>query len=153
MLRRKGLVTVVLGAVLVSGLAAAAAMQSHASGRYGEDTPPPKPAREVTIEGRIVDLHCFMTGHAPSSDLAKCTTDCLRAGVPAGLETETGLVMLGHGMEGATKMALPLAYQYVEVTGKMFERGGSRYIDISKVTPLETEEDSGWGDEHSESED
>jgi hypothetical protein len=38
-------------------------------------------AKEVTLTGRVVDFHCFMTGQMPSADAAKCTADCIRAGV------------------------------------------------------------------------
>jgi hypothetical protein len=89
--------------------------------------------KEVTMKGRIVDLHCFLTGDYPSADRAKCTADCIRAGVPAGLETTNGIFVLGQGMTGPAKTLQPLAYQQVEVRGNMFEKGNIRYIDITSV--------------------
>lgn len=89
--------------------------------------------KEVTITGRVVDFRCFMTGQPPSADADKCTADCIRAGVPVGLETSEGLIVLGQGMKGPAQTLLPLAHQSVEVRDKLFENGGVRYLDISSI--------------------
>jgi len=93
----------------------------------------PGGAREVTLSGRVVDLHCFMTGQYPSADRAKCTADCIRNGVPAGLETPTGVVVFGQGTTGPAKTLLPLAYEQVEATGKLYEKAGVKYLDIASL--------------------
>lgn len=99
-------------------------------------------AREVTLTGRVVDLHCFMTGQMPSADAAKCTADCIRAGVPAALETSSGLIVLGQGVNGPAKTLLPFAHQDVQVRGKLFERDGVKYLDIASMQKAaETTED------------
>jgi hypothetical protein len=90
-------------------------------------------AKEVTMTGRVVDLQCFMTGEFPSADVTKCTTDCIRAGVPAGLNTSKGLIILGQGTAGPAKILLPFANQDVQVRGKLYEKDGSKYLDISSV--------------------
>lgn len=90
-------------------------------------------AKEVTMTGRVVDLQCFMTGQAPSADVKKCAADCIRAGVPAGLETTDGLIVLGQGVKGPAKTLLSFAHQTVEVSGKLYEGGGVRYLDISSI--------------------
>ena len=81
--------------VLVGSLYVVAAVLLAASALEagGERTQSPPP-REVTMSGKIVDLHCFMTGKFPSADHAKCTRECIRAGVPAALETEDSVVIL-----------------------------------------------------------
>jgi hypothetical protein len=88
---------------------------------------------KVTLTGRVVDFHCFMTGVMPSADAAKCTADCIRAGVPIGLHTSEGLIVLGKGIKGPEKALLPFAYQIVEVRGTLFESGSVRYLDISSI--------------------
>jgi hypothetical protein len=115
---------------------------------------PPKPlgqqeaqGKEVALTGRIVDLHCFMTGSQPDKDLARCTQKCLRGGVPAALETESGLVILGKGMMGIGREASRHALSMVEISGKLYERHGLKYVDVTsikearKVEPEEPEEE------------
>ena len=110
-----------------------------------------KPAKDATLTGRVVDLHCFMTGEMPSADPVRCTADCLRAGVPAGLETDTGLVVLGQGVQGPAKALVPFAFKTVEISGKLHERDGVRYLDIASIRPAageaEDEDEPGHEDE------
>lgn len=86
--------------------------------------------KEVTLTGQVVDLHCFMTGDYISNDHAKCTADCLRAGVPAVLETKEGLVFVSHGSKSAGDVLAPLADKNVEVRGKLYTKNGVRYLDL-----------------------
>ena len=93
--------------------------------------------KEVALTGRIVDFHCFMTGKMPSTDAVKCTADCIRAGVPVGLETGEGLIVLGKGIKGPANMLRPFAQESVEVRGILYEDGGVRYLDISSIKATE----------------
>ena len=95
--------------------------------------------RDVTLMGKVVDLHSVMMGKFESSDKVKCTRDCIRAGVPAALETENGLILIGEGTKGAAKTLAPLAFQDVELKGKLYERYGIRYIDITSAKAARTE--------------
>ena len=99
-----------------------------------------RPPREVTMTGRVVSVHAFMTGQAASPDQAKSTADSIRAGVPAALDTPTGLILLGQGTTGVGRTLIPLAFQEVEVHGKLYEKGGVKYIDIASVEAVEAEE-------------
>ncbi|MHC4092607.1 MAG: hypothetical protein ACYSVY_20425 [Planctomycetota bacterium] len=120
--------------VLVGFLSVVTAIFIAVSGLHadGERRPTP-PAREVTMEGKVIDLHCFMTGKFPSTDHIKCTRECIRAGVPAALETEDGLVILGKGPKGPARMLDDLALQHAEVKGKLYEREGLRYLDLTSA--------------------
>ncbi len=100
-----------------------------------------RPPREVAMTGRVVSVHAFMTGQAASPDPAKITADNIRAGVPAALDTPTGLILLGQGAAGVGRTMIPLAYQEVEVHGKLYEKGGLKYIDIASVEAVEAEEE------------
>lgn len=103
----------------------------------------PKP-EEVTLVGLVVDLQTYMTEKCPNDDFAKCTRDNIRGGVPAALETEDGLIIVGMGDKGPARLLVPLAYQNAEVTGKLYDRDGFLYLDMNaaKVYKEEGEEEA-----------
>jgi hypothetical protein len=107
-----------------------------------ETAQPPKMSpvgKEVTMTGKLVDLHCFMAGMGASKeDPAKCAADCIKSGVPAALETPTGLVILGKGLKGAGEFSA-MALQQVEVKGKLYEKAGLKYIDVTTVQKMGAE--------------
>lgn len=102
---------------------------------FAQEQPPvAKPGvKEVTLTGKIVDLHCCMTGDYAAPDHAKCTAECLRNGVPAALETPNGLILLGAGTQGFSRKAAALAQEDVEVKGKLYEKHGVKYIDVTEM--------------------
>jgi len=102
----------------------------------GQDLPPAAqatPGREMTVTGRVVDVHGFLTGDYPSEDKAKCTADNLKNGVPPALETNDGLVIVSQGQRSAAPALVPLAFQQVEAKGKFFQKDGIRYLDIASI--------------------
>ena len=111
-----------------------------------------RPPREVTMTGRVVSVHSFMTGQSASPDQTKGTADNLRAGVPAALDTPTGLILLGQGTTGVARTLIPYAFQEVEVHGKLYEKGGLKYIDIASVDAVEAEEEEEEAEEDGEGE-
>lgn len=123
------------------GVAALMAMDNPPGAQKPANNTPPVPVvqgKEVTLEGRIVDLQCFMSEKFASSDHAKCTADCIRAGVPAAIETNSGLVMIGMGTKSPSAQLVPFALEKAKITGKLYDRDGVRYVDmakIEKVTP------------------
>ena len=102
----------------------------------------PKP-EDVTLLGLVVDLQTYMTEKCANDDFAKCTRDNIRGGVPAVLETEDGLIILGMGDKGPARLLVPLAYQNAEITGKLYDRDGLLYLDMTaaKVYKEESEEE------------
>ena len=119
-----------------------------------EQTPPQKQetkGKEVTLVGKIVDLQCYMTGEYPTKDQAECARKCIRAGVPAALETDNGLVIVGMGHRGPGREIEKHAMATVELKGKLYEKHGVKYIDIASVKPAkpepEEEEDWEWPEE------
>lgn len=143
----KTVITAVVGVVLVSVLCAAGDREKN---------PPP---RDVTLTGTVVDLHSFMTEKYESSDKAKCTRDCIRAGVPAALETQEGLVLIGEGTKGSARTIMALAFQAAELKGKLYEKHGVRYIDIKSAQAAkpkpepesDSDRDDSWTEEEQES--
>lgn len=103
-----------------------------------EQTPPQKQetkGKEVTLVGKIVDLQCYMTGEYPTKDQAECARKCIGAGVPAALETNNGLVIVGKGYRGVGREIAKHAMATVKVKGKLYEKHGVKYIDAATVTP------------------
>jgi len=145
-------------AIAVAAVAAATILASALYAGDEQDRQDKKRApREVTLTGKVVDLHCYMTERFPSADAVKCTRECIRAGVPAALETDDGLIIIGKGPKGPARDIAPLALQDVELKGRLYERHGLRYIDVIsakavKETPpveeeSETDEDDWESDE------
>ncbi len=101
-------------------------------------------SEDVTLTGKLVDMQSFMTGKSAGTDPAKAAQQCLRSGVPAVLETEEGLVVIGMGERGPSRLIVPLALKRVELKGKLYEKEGLQYIDITSARlaeeqPEETE--------------
>lgn len=130
--KKFGLMTVSVLAVALAAYVVRVNAQQPAAKPQAQPTTQPA-VQEVTLKGRVVDLHGFMTGQFASADHVKCTADCIRQGVPAGLETAQGLVVLGQGANGPGRTLIPLAFQNAEVTGKLYTKGGVRYIDITSA--------------------
>lgn len=113
---------------LLMSPANAIAQETNALNKQDQTAP-----RDVTLTGRIVDMHCCMTGEYPTKDYVKCTAQCIKRGVPSALETDSGLVILGHGLDGPARMVAPMAYEQVEVTGKLHEKHGIKYLDMVSI--------------------
>jgi len=118
----------------VAGLLAAGAVMT-AVARPRQDAKP----EDVIIIGRVVDLHTYMSGQYASDDPAKETRDNLRTGVPAGLEIEDGVIVIGMGKQNPARKLLALAYRDVELTGKLYDKDGLLYVDMQEVRPVEAE--------------
>lgn len=137
-------------AVLAAGLAIvwlaggipAAAQMFTGQGTQGQET---------TITGRVVDLHGFFTGKYASADKQRCTADCIRAGVPAGIETPEGLVIVGHGTRSAADLLAPLAWEEVQAQGRLYTKAGIRYLDLSAVKKA-TPKHEDWPEDEEEEE-
>jgi hypothetical protein len=115
----------------------------------GERSKPAK-AQDVTLVGKVVDLQSYMSGKFAGADPAKSTQDYIRQGVPAALETDDGLVVLGMGERGPSRTLLPLAYKQVEVKGKLYEKYGLQYLDLTSAKPVKEEGDQGDEDKSGE---
>ena len=75
--------------------------------------------------------------------------------VPAALETEEGLIVIGMGERGPSRTLIPLAFKKVEVKGKLYEKDGLQYLDMASATEVkekEEEAEEGEADEEHEGE-
>ncbi len=50
------------------------------------------------------------------------------------MNTRAGLILLGIGTRNAADKLAPLAYQDVEVKGKMYFGGGARYVEFTSIS-------------------
>lgn len=108
-----------------------------------EDDRPARP-KMVTLSGVLVDVYSYMTAPPPRDERAaaeqgKIVKESLKNGVPACIETEDGLYILGKGVKAPIDQVVPLANQEVEIRGKMYEKGGVHYVDIVSIKPVKHE--------------
>ncbi len=99
-----------------------------------------RPPRDVTLTGKVVSIHAYMTGSA-DEESPRAVADGLRAGGAAALETETGLVVLGQGNTGGLRVLLKLANEQVEAKGRLYEKGGVKFLDFDTIQAAAEEEE------------
>ena len=133
---------------VIAGAVAGAVVFTSVLMAGGDRDKAPRP-REVTITGKIVDLQSFMTGKFESSDHVACTQRCIQSGVPVALETQDGLIIIGEGTKGPARTIAPLAFQYAELKGNLYDHLGIKYIDVAsakaaKDPGLEEEVEESW---------
>lgn len=95
-----------------------------------------KTKNQVTIEGEVVDLTCYL-GHKSSGEKhVKCAEMCVEKGLPVGIvDAKTGKVYLvsGSNHEPANAELIKFCGQKVKITGEAFEGKGVNLIIMSKV--------------------
>jgi hypothetical protein len=104
-----------------------------------------KSAKEVNIVGEVIETQCYISGlTGPGKGLThkECALKSAKGGVPLGiLEEKTGVVYLvgqsKKAMAGANEMLIPFVAEKVQVTGRVFEKGGMKLLLINKVEKQE----------------
>jgi hypothetical protein len=86
-------------------------------------------AEDLTAVGTLVDLQSYMTGKVPRKDPTKWSRECIRRGVPAALETDGELIVLGMAKGRPAELA-EYATKTVRVRGKLYEKGGVKYLEV-----------------------
>ena len=101
-------------------------------------------AKTITIEGAVRDLACPVqnpSGTATNFDL-KCTLDCVKRGSPIIILTKGGLIYFPISAEmpdsDQREKMMPFAGKYVQATGAVFERNGTRAIAITQIKELKS---------------
>ncbi|MBN1341035.1 MAG: hypothetical protein JXQ73_00040 [Phycisphaerae bacterium] len=98
----------------------------------GKKPAPPK-KEAATFVGKVVDLYTFMAGSTADKGKAKSSAQLIRSGVPAGLETDKGLLVLGTGRAVSPRVIANHAGKQVELTGKLYEKSGLKYLDVTGI--------------------
>jgi len=101
-------------------------------------------AKTITIEGAVRDLACPVqnpAGAATSFSL-KCNLDCIKHGSPIIILTKTGVIYFpisGYMPDSdQRKKMMPFVGKYVQATGAVFERNGTRAIAITQIKELKS---------------
>ena len=126
----------------LSAMALAAMLLGPALARQGTNMAPN--AKSVTIEGAVRDFACPIqnpAGTAASFSL-KCARDCVRHGSPIIILTKDGLIYFPISPDmpdsGQREKMMPFVGKYVQATGPVFERKGSRAIAITQIKELKS---------------
>jgi hypothetical protein len=96
-------------------------------------------AKTVTVKGYVLDSACAFTKGLSKPISAECATACAKAGSPLVILAPSGTIYWPIAdttpSNSQNDKLLPFAGQQVAVSGKVFERGGSKAIVISKIEP------------------
>jgi hypothetical protein len=91
---------------------------------------------EVTVQGEIVDMACYMSKGSRGSAHKSCAQLCAKRGVPIGVLTDSGelyLLLDDHNNSDPYEQAKKLAGVRAEVNGKKFNKEGVSSIVVSAV--------------------
>ena|SRR5208283_2672311 len=92
----------------------------------------------VTIKGYVLDSACAFTKDLAKPISKECAVSCAKAGSPLVILAEDGTIYWPIAgttpANGQNDMLLPFAGNKATVTGKVYERGGSKAIVIEKIT-------------------
>src|SRR5438552_18000966 len=93
--------------------------------------------KRVTVKGYVLDSACAFTKGLKKPISAECATACAKAGSPLVILTPSGTIYwpIADSTPSSSQndKLLPFAGKNVSVSGKVFERGGSKAIVISKI--------------------
>ena len=96
--------------------------------------------RSMTLKGYVLDSACAFTKGLKKPISAECAIACAKAGSPLVILTTNGTIYWPIAdttpSSGQNDKLLQYAGKQVTVSGKVFERGGSTAIVISKVEPI-----------------
>ncbi len=103
-----------------------------------------KQGNERTIVGEVVDIQCYATGATGPGKGQKhkdCAIECAKGGIPLGIleDNSNTFYLAGQSkvaMKGANELLLPFVAERVKVTGKVYEKGGIKFLLIKKVSKL-----------------
>lgn len=91
--------------------------------------------KEITVEGEIVDLQCFMIhpDDGQGEKHAKCANECIAKGLPVGLLVKDQVYLLVGPDHGSMKdVVAKKGGQKISVTGTLLDRDGMMAIKLEK---------------------
>jgi hypothetical protein len=95
--------------------------------------------KEVAVKGYVLDSACAFTKGLKKPISAECAIACAKAGSPLVILTPSGTIYwpIADSTPSSSQndKLLPFAGKNVNIGGKVFERGGSKAIVISKIEP------------------
>jgi len=94
---------------------------------------------EVTVQGEVLDMACYIGHGAKGADHAACAAKCIKGGQPMGLLASDGKVYLlvaSHKDATAFEQAKGFAGKRVEIHGISMARDGFAAVEVSSVKAL-----------------
>lgn len=91
---------------------------------------------DISVQGEVVDLACYMGHQARGEKHADCAEMCIKGGMPIGLLTDKGSVYLlleDHTSKDAYQSLKSMAAKQVNVMGDLHKRGGLQAIIVEKA--------------------
>ncbi len=92
--------------------------------------------REITLQGEVLDMACYMAHEGKGPKHAQCAQSCIDGGAPAGLLTKEGAVYLlleDHSNKKPYEAAKKMAGKQIKVTGKTYTRGGVQALVLAST--------------------
>lgn len=98
-------------------------------------------AKTTTVKGYVLDSACAFTKGLKKPVSAECAIACAKAGSPLVILSSAGTIYWPIAdttpSSSQNDKLLPFAGKSVTVSGKVFERGGSKAIVIGKIEAAE----------------
>ncbi len=94
---------------------------------------------DVTLQGEIVDMACYMSKGSKGAAHKACAQLCAKKGVPVGILTEGGelyLLLDDHNNPDPYEEVKKLAGEKAEVVGKKFNKQGVSSVVVGGVKGL-----------------
>jgi len=95
----------------------------------------------VIVKGYVLDSACVFTKELSKPVSKQCATSCAKAGSPLVILADDGTIYSPIAattpLRGQNPKLLPFAGEKVIVTGKVYQRGGSKAIVIDKIEAQE----------------
>jgi hypothetical protein len=99
----------------------------------------PAAEKTLTVKGYVIDSACTFTKNLGKPISKECATNCANAGSMLVILADDGTIYwpIADSMPatGQNSKLLPFAAQKVTVSGKVYERGGSKAIVIEHIEP------------------
>lgn len=96
-------------------------------------------AKSTTVKGYVLDSACAFTKGLKKPISPECAIACAKAGSPLVILTPSGMIYWPIAdttpSTSQNDKLLPYAGKSVTVSGKIYDRGGSKAIVISKIEP------------------
>jgi type 1 fimbria pilin len=93
----------------------------------------------VTVKGYVLDSACAFTKNLEKPISKQCAISCAKAGSPLVILAEDGTIYWPIAdttpSSGQNSKLLPFAGDKVTVSGKVYQRGGSKAMVIEKIEP------------------
>lgn len=96
-------------------------------------------AKQVTVQGEVLDMACFLGHGAKGPAHAECALKCLKGGQPMGLLGKDGTVYLllaDHQDPSSFNAAKELAGKNVEIRGESASSGSIKGITVQSVKAI-----------------